>query len=286
MARMMPEPSEPDGGTYLLEQSFRYTYADSVRQLRHRLVVVPRAEHGCQRRLDHGLTVSGSAAVASVSPDDFGNHVVEVEAPVVAEWIEFRTWALVRRGQPDVPISLPPVARADRRLLAATPLTRAEGALTSVAQELSAAADGDLDLAERACAWSHQALRYQHGVTDVRTTAAGALAAGAGVCQDYAHLMLAVCRAAGLPARYVSGHLVGEGGSHAWVEVVVAHPSAGRKRRAMAIAFDPTHDRRAGPDYITVAVGRDYNDVAPTSGTFEGAGQSLMSARKRLRLAG
>ena len=61
----------------------------------------------------------------------------------------------------------------------------------------------------------------QYGVTSVRTTAAQALAGGRGVCQDFAHVMLALCHIVGLPARYVSGHLLGQGGTHAWVEVVV-----------------------------------------------------------------
>ena len=59
-------------------------------------------------------------------------------------------------------------------------------------------------------------------MTSIATTAAEALAGGRGVCQDTAHVMIALCRAAGLPARYVSGHLLGEGGTHAWVEVIVA----------------------------------------------------------------
>lgn len=268
--------------TYLLEQRFRYTYDASVRRLRHRLVVVPRVVHGGQRRLNHGFTVSGSPAVVSVTPDAFANHVVELRADVVAEKIDFVTWALMRRGHADEKISLPPRAVVDRRLLEPTPLTRPDGALALAARELSADGAHGLELAERACTWTNGALVYQHGVTGVHTTAAAALAVGRGVCQDYAHVMLAVCRAAGLPARYVSGHLVGEGGSHAWVEVVVTDSAADADGQAMAVAFDPTHDRRAGANYLTVAVGRDYADVAPTSGTFEGSGRGVLSARKRL----
>jgi transglutaminase-like putative cysteine protease len=94
--------------------------------------------------------------------------------------------------------------------------------------------------------------------------------------------MLALCRAARLRARYVSGHLVGEGGSHAWVEVVARDNSKRDGDRTVAVAFDPTHNRRAERGYLTVAVGRDYADVAPTSGTFEGTGPGVLSARKRL----
>ena len=100
------------------------------------------------------------------------------------------------------------------------------------------------------------------------------------MCQDYAHLMLAVCRAAGVPARYVSGHLTGEGGSHAWVEILeVERPGD----EAVAIGFDPTHDRPVDDRYLTVAVGRDYADVAPTSGTFHGRARGELTITKVVR---
>ena len=89
--------------------------------------------------------------------------------------------------------------------------------------------------------------------------------------------MVALCRLCGLPARYVSGHLLGDGGTHAWVEVLVQEPGGAVR----AIPFDPTHDRRAGPRYVTVAVGRDYGDVPPTSGTFEAPFPGVLSTHKR-----
>jgi transglutaminase-like putative cysteine protease len=137
-------------------------------------------------------------------------------------------------------------------------------------------AAGPLDIAERICAAVHAALAYQHGVTDVKTTAATALAAGRGVCQDAAHIMVALCRLAQLPARYVSGHLLGQGGMHAWVEVIVPYRDA-----AMAVPFDPCHGHRTDNGYVTVAVGRDYADVAPTSGSYMGPpGGQLTSVRR------
>jgi len=282
---MLAEDPRGGEGTYLLEQRFRYVYATPVRRLRHRLVVVPRVVHGGQRRLDHGLTVSGGPVLVSPSSDEFGNQVVELRAAEVDEWIEFDAWALVRRSGPGGTVALPPASIGAPRLLAPTALTRADGPLAEAGRALCATGAQGLDLAERACAWAHRSLTYEYGITGVRTTAAAAVAGGKGVCQDYAHVMIALCRAAGLPARYVSGHLVGEGGSHAWVEVVVPDPStAGGDGRAVAVAFDPTHDRRAGRGYLTVAFGRDYADVAPTSGTFEGIGPGVLSSTKRLAL--
>ena len=81
---------------------------------------------------------------------------------------------------------------------------------------------------------------YRHGVTAVTTTAAEAWAAGIGVCQDYAHCMLALCRLCGLPARYVSGHVLGDGGTHAWVEVLVQHPEDSDALRPCPVRSRPT----------------------------------------------
>ena len=282
---MLVEAFAGEEDLYLLEQKFHYTYASPVRRLRHRLVVVPQAVHGSQYRFDHGLTVSGERARMTVTSDSFSNHVVELRASTVAEWIEFDAWALVGCQGSDGVVELPSTSIGHRHLLAPTSLTQATETLSEAARELSAAGSGGLDLAERACAWTHQALTYQYGVTGVHTNAATALAVGKGVCQDYAHVMLALCRTAGLPARYVSGHLMGEGGSHAWVEVVVDDPSAQATSRSVAVALDPTHNRRASQGYFTVAVGRDYADVAPTSGTFEGTCPGVLSARKRLSRA-
>jgi len=110
-------------------------------------------------------------------------------------------------------------------------------------------------------------MRYESGETHVGTTASQAFALGIGVCQDYAHIFLSLCRQVGLPARYVSGYLPGEGQMHAWGEVLLP---LGAKEIPTWIAFDPTHQCRCDERYITVAVGRDYQDVAPTSGHYSG----------------
>jgi transglutaminase-like putative cysteine protease len=281
---MPAEATSTGASTYLLEQRFRYTYAEPASRLRHRLTVVPRAVHGGQKRVDHGISVSGSPAVVSTTRDSFANDLVELHAPTVDEWIEFATWAVVAiRGSRGVTRLTPP-SSDDARLLTHTTLTAPNASVREAARSIVASGASGIDLAERACTWAHEALTYEWGVTGVHTSAAEALDAGRGVCQDYAHVMLAVCRASGLPARYVSGHLVGEGGSHAWVEVIVTG-SASQPDGAVAVAFDPTHNRRAERGYVTVAVGRDYADVAPTSGTFEGRCPGVLSARKRLRLA-
>jgi transglutaminase-like putative cysteine protease len=166
-------------------------------------------------------------------------------------------------------------------LLDPSALTTADERIQAAAEELAGGAVYGLPLADRINDWVYGSMTYKHDVTGVRTTAAEALALGSGVCQDYAHVMLAVCRAAGLPSRYVSGHMLGQGGTHAWVEVVL--PAEGG-RDAVAWAFDPTHASRVGLGYVTIAVGRDYADVAPTSGTYRSGGTGRLTTTKQVTL--
>lgn len=107
----------------------------------------------------------------------------------------------------------------------------------------------------------HRALSYVPGSTTVETTAVQALNRGCGVCQDYAHLMLAVLRCMGIPCRYVVGMLMGEGKSHAWVEVLCD---------GIWLAFDPTNCRRVADEHIKISHGRDYGDCVINRGLFSG----------------
>jgi transglutaminase-like putative cysteine protease len=205
-----------------------------------------------------------------------GNTIVRIHAARVERSVEFHMTAILERIRGDATPLLPASVLADPRLVLPTRLTAADDRLRTLAADLAGHGENGLDLAERICAEVHTAVTYEYGVTTVETTAAEALAGGRGVCQDTAHLMLALCHLVGLPARYVSGHLLGQGGTHAWVEVLVPRGSA-----ASAVAFDPCHGRRADNRYVTVATGRDYADVAPTSGSYIGApGGRLTTSRQ------
>jgi len=282
---MAVDPTSVDWSTarrasYRLRQSFRYEYAAPISDLNHRLVVIPPARFGDQRRTYHELLVELEEVRLQNREDRFGNLVFEVFAPEVPKAIEFVAEVSVERSASE-PNILPGGWPADNYLLEATPLTAADERIKGAADKLSAGADWGLQLADQINDWVYRSMTYRYGVSGVRTTAAEALAVGAGVCQDYAHVMLAVCRACGLPSRYVSGHMLGQGGTHAWVEVVL--PGDGG-RDAVAWAFDPTHAGRAGLGYVTIAVGRDYADVAPTSGTYRSGGAGRLTASKQVTL--
>ncbi len=128
----------------------------------------------------------------------------------------------------------------------------------------------------------HGTFAYVPGATDSRTPVAEALAARRGVCQDFANVMIALCRSRGIPARYVSGYFYNGKteaseieASHAWVEIYI--PGYGWK------GFDPTHNRESDPRYIKLAVGRDYADVRPVGGRFLGRGTQDMIVEVRVR---
>jgi len=121
---------------------------------------------------------------------------------------------------------------------------------------------------------------YMPGVTDVRTPIAEVLRTRQGVCQDFAHLMIALVRCAGLPARYVSGYietnspgdadaLSGATASHAWVEVYL--PSG------LWLGIDPTNEILEGERHVQIGVGRDYHDVSPLRGVFKGPERQELS---------
>ena len=109
----------------------------------------------------------------------------------------------------------------------------------------------------------HQDFSYEKGITTVATTAEEAWNGGRGVCQDYAHIMVALCRLAGIPARYVTGMLIGEGFSHAWVEIC----SGGKW-----YGLDPTNDMPVADSHIKLGNGRDASDCPINRGLIKGGG--------------
>ena len=261
---------------YLVHQHLRYEYPGEIADLRQRLMIVPRERHGDQRLVTHKLEVS-TPAIVQQTQDDFGNIVLDVYAERVEQAIDFTAWIVVERDATAGPIAVSPEEWADPGMRGPSVLATPDEALLWAADDFASHREDELTLARRINAWVHREMTYEHGPTGVKTSAAEAFALRRGVCQDYAHIMLALCRQCGLPARYVSGHLLGEGGTHAWVEVLLP----GADGTFVAHPFDPTNDTEPGLKYITVAVGRDYRDVAPTSGTFRASYPGRLSGSKR-----
>ena len=262
----MTNPSENRvvvGAQYVLHQQFRYDYPGPIEDLRHRLIVAPPPVYGDQVRVGHRLRVSPGLRVLW-HRDGFGNRIATIEAARFEGTVQLDYEATIQRSE-----GPPPLLDAswfdDARFRDPSVLTKPSLALRDAAERLLAEDDGAGRLASHINSFVAEHMLYVPGTTSVETTAAEAFAHGAGVCQDYAHVMIALCRLCGIPARYVSGHLLGEGGTHAWLEVIEPAPGTGTARVA---SYDPTHERRTTLDYLFVAAGRDYTDVAPTSGRF------------------
>jgi transglutaminase-like putative cysteine protease len=139
--------------------------------------------------------------------------------------------------------------------------------------------------AQELTARMHRDLRYETASTDINTPALEALAQQRGVCQDFAHILVACLRSLGLPARYVSGYLltqpppgqarlVGSDASHAWASVFL--PELATHACQGWLDLDPTNNRTGwaspGLDYVRLAVGRDFADVSPLRGVLQGGG--------------
>lgn len=157
--------------------------------------------------------------------------------------------------------------------LATTPLTSATPEMRAFVHE-HGVVPGDADSALNLARAIAQRVRYKPNTTDVGTTAAEAFNLGAGVCQDQAQVMVACCRAAGVPARYVSGyfHAVGEEdlASHAWADICVDAETH------TWCSIDVTHQCFTDGRHIRLAVGRDYQSAAPIRGIREGGGAETL----------
>ncbi|MHB8576059.1 MAG: transglutaminase family protein [Dehalococcoidia bacterium] len=249
--------------TFEVLYGLRYEYPGPIDDVRQMLMLVPADHLGTQTLIEYSVRSEPSGR-PRFSHDRFGNRICHIALPRVEGPLEFRVALQVQQVEQRDGGGMP-LRDADEpaTFMGPSPLTEPTPELAAVAAELTGQAAEPAALAETINHWVHEHMTYAPGATAVFTTAQDAYLQQRGVCQDYAHLMIALCRLAGLPARYISGHLLGEGVMHAWTQVLL--PSgAGQSWQA----FDPLHDRRAGMPYVTIAVGRDYGDVSPTRGSF------------------
>jgi transglutaminase-like putative cysteine protease len=226
-----------DAGVFVEPSAVLHTYRDYWGTIVHTFDV---------QRSHTALIVVSSAVVDSRAPTE------EIDAP----------WDVITDdGQRD----------ARFEYLVPTRATAADLALRAVADDLRSQSERPIEAVRGVIDRVRAHLEYERGVTTVSTSAAEAWSRGRGVCQDFAHVTLALLRALGVPARYVSGYVhpepegvVGEtvrGESHAWVEAWTGDWAA----------FDPTLGVPVAERHVMVARARDYSDVAPMRGIYTGA---------------
>jgi transglutaminase-like putative cysteine protease len=247
-----------------------YHYDEPVKYSAQALRLTPRRE-GNQRVLSWGIHAPGRR-IEQVDAHGNVTHLLTVEDPhqeieiVVSGSVEVAAEGVLMPHEG--PLS--PLA-----YLASTRLTTADEAIVKLTKQHL---DGSGSMRERLQALANAVqdrVHYKKGSTSVEDTAAAVLARGEGVCQDQAHVLVACCRAGGIPARYVSGYLYsggddgGDAASHAWVDAWI-----GDARGWLGI--DVTHRESAGLSHCRLAVGRDYLDAAPVRGVRRGGGREIM----------
>jgi len=264
-----------------IEHSTFYRYAEPVRSVIQLLRVTPASFTG-QTVLDWRLDVDCDARIRE-GRDGYGNiiHMLYVDHPVRDLGITVTGRVLtddemgVVRG---LPVDLPPEV-----FLRATELTRPGDGISGFAEEARAAGEAALDRLHFMAASLHRGLRFDTAATMVETRAEQAFAAGHGVCQDFAHILIGAARRLGIPARYVSGHLFRSDGAtlqeaaHAWAEAWVGDLGW--------VAFDPANGKCADDGYVRVACGLDYRDAAPIAGARRGGGAEALSVEVAVREA-
>lgn len=275
----------------------RYRYSPAVQTAQH-VAHLQAANTPCQTVIGHAMQVEPVATVQH-NIDAFLNHRAywalthphdglwvraysELETRETPEATSAQSWESVREhfryragqagdvhsrfvfGSHHAPVHEAFLAYAQSSFTPGRPLVQA-------AQELTAR--------------MHRDLRYETASTDINTPALEALAQQRGVCQDFAHILVACLRSLGLPARYVSGYLltqpppgqarlVGSDASHAWASVFL--PELATHACQGWLDLDPTNNRTGwaspGLDYVRLAVGRDFADVSPLRGVLQGGG--------------
>jgi transglutaminase-like putative cysteine protease len=263
-----------------IEHETVFSYSEPVREAIGEARLRPRDDAG-QRLLGFRLALDPHAPVDVVS-DRFGNslHCYSV-LPAHRRLIVTATSEVETS---DDALSAAPVLTPleQHRFTTTSPYVPFTDDLLAFARA-SAPADADAEATARALAGAiYASCTYEPGSTDISTTADAVLAGRRGVCQDFAHLLIALCRGRGLPARYVSGYLYDSDkpadailASHAWTEVFLdGHGWLG---------LDPTHNRTTGQLYTRVAIGRDYADAAPVRGIYQGDAQETLAVRVRMR---
>nr|WP_321506881.1 transglutaminase family protein [uncultured Celeribacter sp.] len=276
---------------YDVRLTIDYNYAAASDRTRNLLRLLPADVAGVQRVLSRQLTISPLPDERRDGIDFFRNTIsavawhrpiaslslsleARIDRPDVAPRLDFSTSFEALRADIDAHANLAP--DAPHHFATSSPLVTLTPEMTDYARGCVQPGMTALEVVEAVGGALHRDMRFDPDATDVDTPPEVAFQNRHGVCQDFAHIMIAALRGVGIPAGYVSGflrtfpppgqpRLEGADAMHAWVRAWVGAKTGW-------IEFDPTNDQYAGHDYITVGYGRDYGDVAPVRGALRSAG--------------
>lgn len=267
--------------SHLTKYVYREPVIDSVNEIR----LTPKTEN-CQTCCEHSISIQPSVSLFPYI-DYFGNTVHYFSVPLPHEELVIESRSIVQTSEASIEQTSRVPYSAECEILESEAFQNQyaeylmETAYTKTTKELEDFARGIVygekvesvyELLERISHAIYTTFTYETNVTNVHTTVEETLQLKRGVCQDYAHLMIATCRLFNVPCRYVSGyHYLGEIGSeetkvqhfsHAWVEAYV--PLIGW------IGLDPTNNEKTNWRYIKIGHGRNYSDVVPVKGMYRG----------------
>lgn len=256
-----------------------YSYSEPASRVIQLLRLTPSSFMG-QNVLDWRIDVDCDARLRE-DRDGFGNitHMLYVDRPVERLTVSVSGEVLTedRAGiVQGLPNELPPLV-----FLRPTPLTACDMSLEQLAHALQRQGGTTLEKLHRLMGHIHSRMGFNTSTTDTGTTAAESFSAGHGVCQDFAHIFIAVARCIEIPARYISGHIFRSDGAelqqaaHAWAEAWVEDLGW--------VAFDSTNGVSSDDSHIRVACGLDYLDAAPFAGARSGGGTEALTVAVRVR---
>lgn len=274
---------------YNIRHLTAYSYDRTVASARLVLRVTPRDEDG-QRTLAYALKISPQPLSIDTERDFYGNTVNTVTIDTEHQELSIEAVSTVElTHQAALPLSGEPweevsdavllsrdlTGSAPVHFMFASPRIQLSPDVTNYARESFKPGRGILEASRDLIQRIRKDFDYKPETTDINTPLVEAFRQRQGVCQDFAHIMIAGLRGLGLPAAYVSGYirtipppgekrLEGADATHAWVSVWCGASGW--------LGFDPTNAIDVGNDHIALAVGRDFSDVSPVYGVFVGSG--------------
>lgn len=261
----MPEGCDLDSGKEVLGFQYQLTLGFDGEASRHSFTLRCIPGDTLRQRIVSIQVALQPDVPLTWDADGFGNITIEgtVHGTHRMFSVSVQGTVEVPSGEPEEPVPECDADECDAMVYRYhTPKTEPGPAIASFLESAPRCDCDDLSSAVGLMHRLHSRFEYRKGVTSSTTTAEEAMAGGAGVCQDFAQILVSLLRCRGIPARYVVGFTVGEGESHAWTEVLF---------NGVWYGLDPTGDTAVGPRHIKVSHGRDYDDCRINRGVFFGA---------------
>jgi transglutaminase-like putative cysteine protease len=270
--------------TYRIKHITRYTYTTPVIDSANQIMLYP-VEDKFQEVKNHNLTISGNPAI-DVYEDFFGNHAGLFTIVTPHHELNILSEIEVVTHPVTIPADNAPVEDQWNYLsmmrdeytyldfLIKESFENSNEVLAEVKQQVNVSST-PFQAAMNMSSFVYNEFEYKQGITSVETKIDEVWNLKAGVCQDFAHMLLVMLRLAGIPARYVSGYICpknkdlrGEGATHAWVDAYIPHHGW--------IGLDPTNNCVVNDRHVRLAVGRNFSDCTPVKGTYKGSSEHTL----------